>query len=269
MAFEIPGLNFIGQMNSLLRSTTQGAVEEALSKVIPNFNTIRPTITQWLAKSHQRLLGQRMAGNSVDEKEIQTSYKILKSSFGNSLSPISFVKNLLRSIFGVSKTQRAVNELGNLKSYADMYDAHKHVNQTLEFLLKSLRERISQREGLFSKLGLKLNSKITQDPVITNIKESMGSWLNVFTNLLHGGVEEIGFSTGDWRFVNWIRDELRNGSKSVYTQDLADAAEKIIEQANKVWQKSRPQQESQALNSLSHSNDPGARQLAEMLSQAA
>jgi hypothetical protein len=175
MAFEIPGLNFIGQMNSLLRSTTQGAVEEALSKVIPNFNTIRPTITQWLAKSHQRLLGQRMAGNSVDEKEIQTSYKILKSSFGNSLSPISFVKNLLRSIFGVSKTQRAVNELGNLKSYADMYDAHKHVNQTLEFLLKSLRERISQREGLFSKLGLKLNSKITQDPVITNIKESMGS----------------------------------------------------------------------------------------------
>lgn len=230
------GLENIGsQFKGFLDTSISASVNEALVK-IPGYAFISQALRKLNARDKGRRLGARADSTTVDQSEIDSSFKKITRELGGSYSPIRIAWNFLRKVFGSTSLERAGAELSNLQSYASLYDSHMFTDEVLNFSLKQLIRRISETEGLLSKLGLRFNKKVMDDPAIKQIKATIKAWFEqAYGHILHGQVPHVGFSKHDFEFVTYIRDQLRSGYGSKYLTDIVNSAEQVLKEAHQVY----------------------------------
>ena len=226
--------NIGGQLKGFVDTSVRGSINEALSK-IPGYAFISESVRRLNAREKGKQLGVSVDATVVDEGEMAEAKKKITKELGGTLNPIRTVWNLVRRIFGSSSLERANAEIATLQSYAGLYDSQMFANEAIKFSLSQLQRRIGATEGWFSKLGLRTNAKVNNDAVVKQFKETMKKWLQPFQNIIHGGVEGVGFTKNDWDFLSYIRDQIRSGTGSKYMTDILNDFENILREAHQAW----------------------------------
>jgi len=231
------GLENIGsQVTGLVDTSIKGLGIELL-KSAPGYGIVSQFFRKYISSRNKgELLGKREDATVVDAKEMESSKAKITKELGGTLNPIMKTWNIIKRLMGSSSIERANAELSNLQSYAGLYDSHMFVNDALEFSLSQLQRRISDKEGILSKLGFRTNAKVNSDPVVTQLKQTLKAWLQPFHSIIQGGVPKVGFSKNDWNFLTYIRNQIRSGAGSKYMKDMLSDFEQVLKEAHQAWQ---------------------------------
>lgn len=223
------------QLKGFVDTSIRSSMNEALTK-IPGYAFVSEAVRRLNSRERGKKLGAREDATVVDASEMKTSQNKITKELGGTYNPIRKIWNLFRRLLGSSSIERASAELGTLQNYAGLYDSHMFANDALKFSLTQLQRRISDKEGLISKLGLKTNAKVEKDQVVTQLKATLKAWLHPFQTIIHGGVPGVGFTKNDWEFLTYIRDQIRSGAGSKYMKDLLNDIQQVLQEAHQAWQ---------------------------------
>lgn len=226
--------NISSQVKGLVDTSIKGVGVEFL-KSIPGYGVWSQFAQKYVARRQGEALGKREDTTVVDQGEINTSFKRISKELGGTYNPFSLALNFVKRFFGSSSIERAGAELSTLQSYSNLYDSQMFANDTMKYLLSRLKSRISNKEGLLSKLGLRTNSKVNDDNAVQQLKATMKAWLTPYRNILHGGVPGVGFSKSDWDFITYMRDQIRSGYGAKYLKDLLPDFQNLVQEAHQMY----------------------------------
>ncbi len=223
------GLNL--DLKETIYGALAGAKEEALGK-IPGYNAVASEFRRFQAR--QKLKGPKSDTNTVDEYEYKKAVRNIDAEIGGSLNPIKWIWGAIQSIFGNSKQERMVAAIKSLENYGNQYDAYRFVNDAQEFLFTKIEKRISEIEGLSSKILGTSKAKVSNDPILQALKSAIQIWLEPFSKIINGEVAEIAKpSEGDIRLLKSIRDRIQYSSKARYIEDMLPKYNQMISEAQR------------------------------------
>ena len=259
--------NILSQVKSQLGGLIRGTYRDALTRVIPGFNIIEQQVMPLLNRRKAQILGKRQDKTVVDQGEVNEVQRNLSAELGGSYNPIAIAWKMVKALFGNSKLERTQTELNIYKEYSGLYDNYKFANESLTFLKDKMHQVIAKKEGMASKLGLKKNKKVANDPFLQELKQTFQSWLTPFEQVLSGGVKGVGLYKADIDFLQGLVQSLRHGRHKEYLKDMADPVERVLQKIMAQKQKqaqAKRQQAMQQKNSQKRNSEAIGRQLASM-----
>jgi hypothetical protein len=262
--------DFNNQLRGLINTSFNTTVKQFLVDNIPQFAFFETTLNKFLARSQLKLLHDRRDSNTVDRNEISQVMKSLRKDVVGTWNPFGIAWAFMLSIFGTRRSQRISTNVNALKEYSQMNDAPRFVNETLKHLITLMHKRINQVESAFSKLGITTSKAVFEDKTVKELKEAFRSWVQVFSNIVHGGVAGMGISANDVRFLRDLESQLTYGSHNVYLRDLAPALSQVLKQGQSlIANQSASYANSEGLNRPVQEYHPGSRAQGQRLAQPA
>ncbi len=226
VSLKLPKLDIVQRTKDLLI----GSSREALSKLLPGGQIALEPILKVLNQSQEKILGDKQDATSVDQAESNAVHRKIDIELGGSYSPVTFVLNMLRSLFSNTRQNRVLGHLSVLKRYSELYDNFKVANENIEYLESKIHQAISKKEGMLSKFGMasqKRIQKVLADPVISSLISTLIAWKTPFYQILNGGVENTHLYKADEEFIKSVTRRLKYGKHSEYLQTAAAEYEKL------------------------------------------
>ncbi|MEY3370089.1 MAG: hypothetical protein RLZZ361_759 [Cyanobacteriota bacterium] len=228
----LPDLNIRNQVSSLLSAGTA----QFLNQVIPGYTGISEYLRKTVFQKNLHKERPQTVLNTMDISGYNSAVNQIAYTVSGTYNPLKRVWYLLQSLFGYSYSARIQDSLKVITDGANKYDSYQFANRSLSLLVTQMKARISKIQGTLSWLGLSLNKKVMQDPAVQGFKNAINSWLQPFTELIHGGVKGFGFTKNDWQFLKDLRDGLAYGVFAPYVKDVVAQFDGVLKEAQSVWQ---------------------------------
>lgn len=251
----------INQLHRFFRTSTTDTIRQYFMTRMPNYAYAESIFKNLLTRLQFQQLHSPTPENTVTLDEMGTVMKTLRKEVVGTWNPFGILWRTLLSIMGNRRAERITTAANILKEYSQLNNAPQLVNDALKDLLKLMHKRISQLEGTLSKLGIKTNKAVLQDPTLKLLKEVFQSWIQVFSSLLSGAFPRVLLPESDIPFLRNLASQLTYGRHKEYLSDLAPPVEEIAKQAEKLMQR-KNQQVSTAMPNASSAKNNYARNLA-------
>lgn len=260
------------QLSNVVNATFSDTAKQFLFNNVPNYAYIERGLQGILARTNAKLMHSPNAA-TTSANDINRILYTLKTDIVGTSNPISFMWKFLQSMVGMRRRNRIDTALGTLKEYSTMNSSPRFVNNTLEKILALIHKRINRVETIWSKLGISTTKAVLEDKTMQGLVEAFKTWIQVFLNLINGGVPGQGISINDIRFLQDLENQVVYGSHAKYLKtNLAPAVTEALSRAREAVYKVNPNiAVSQGLMQQSPTLNPqqGARGRASMPQQLA